>query len=277
LTAKKINDYYDRFKDLDAAFNREIIAATGLVSQQIQLKCGPDFFPCFVFSTSFTGARVIANVKSGILGRLSDANNTASLKFMFRPPQTMEQVAFFITTRVLNWEPYGESQDQGIFTLQYNQRPPDDLIEIMGRIFDATWNFARRREEKILVTPDMSAKIGLVRKDVDALVDGVPRRCILRELSFCGAKIIVAGVAKFLADKTVVLRLDFTDPKESLALKGRFSGSEEVAGRKDIVTMFVTLDEKTVPISYKIRVNECLEALRVDVKLRPAAAGEGPK
>jgi hypothetical protein len=185
-----------------------------------------------------------------------------SLRFCFQNPDTGNPVTFFVNARSLGYAPYGGSKDVALFTLQFTQRPPDDLIEIMGRILDANVNSAKRREERILITADSSRRLNLLSKESAVFIQGVPRRCILRDISFSGAKLIMMGVAKFLVDREGALRMDFDDPRESFLMRGKFIRSEVVEGRKELIALAILFDESLVPMGYKIRINDLLSQTR---------------
>ena len=131
LLSQKISLYYEMFKDIDVTFTKDMIQVTGLITQQIHLKCGNDFFPCVVYTASFSGAKVVANVKTGLLAKLTTTNNFVSLRLCFREPGETNTVTFFVSARVVSNAPYGNSQDVNMFSLQFSNRPPDDFIEIM--------------------------------------------------------------------------------------------------------------------------------------------------
>jgi hypothetical protein len=272
LTKQKIAVYYDLFKSIDVTFSKEIIQVTGLVPNQIYMKCVGDFWPCVIYSSSFQGAKAVVNIKSGILQKLERANNMVSLRFCFKIADKGNPVAFFINTKAAGYSSYGGSEDMALFNLQFTQRPPDDLIEIMGRILDANVNSAKRREDRILITAESIRKLNLV-KETSIFIQGVPRHCILRDLSFSGVKIIMMGVAKFLADRDAILKLDFEDPRESFLLKGKFIRSETVEGRKELVSLVIHFDESVVPMGYKIRINDYLSQIRLGEK---PSSGELP-
>ncbi|WP_223292807.1 PilZ domain-containing protein [Breznakiella homolactica] len=264
LTSQKLVAYYERYKTIDVTYTKEIIQVTGLITQQVVLKCLGDFWPCVIYSSSFQGAKVVTNVNSGLLQKLQQANNLVSLRFCFKSADTGSPVAFFVSAKSVGYIPYNNSKDVGVFHLQFIQRPPDDLIEIMGRLLDANINSAKRREERILLTPDIIRKMKLYSKDSAVFIQGVPRRCILRDISFSGAKIIMMGVSKFLVNKDIALRVDFDDPRESYLLKGKFIRTEEVEGRKELLALAVLFNETQIPMGYKIRVNDFLGQTRAD-------------
>jgi hypothetical protein len=264
VTSQKISTYYERYKVIEVTYTKEIIQVTGMITRQVYLKCVGDFWPCVVYSSSFTGAKVVVNIKSGLIEKLSRANNIVSLRFCFKNFDTGAPVTFFVAAKVTGHSPYGGSNDVSIFTLQFTQRPPDDLIEIMGQVLDANINSAKRKDERIVITSDSIRKLKLVSKDIAVFIQGVPRRCMLRDISFAGAKVIIMGVAKFLVDKDTVLRLDFDDPRESFLVKGKFTRAENVEGRKELVALAVDFKETEIPMGFKVRLNDYLSVVRAD-------------
>lgn len=264
LTSQQITKYYERYRTISVTFTKEIIHATGLVTQQVYLKCLGEAWPCVIYSTSFEEAKVIVNTKSGLYGKLQQANNLVNLRYSFRISDKTDPMFFFVSCRVAGSTPYQGSQDISMLTLQFTQRPPDDLIEIMGRLLDANINSSKRRDERILISPDSLRKLQISAKETVVYLQGVPRRCILRDISFSGAKIIMVGVAKFIADKDVVLRIDFDDPRESLMIGGKVVRLEDVEGRKELVAVAIHFNENQVPMNYKMRINDYLGQIRTD-------------
>jgi hypothetical protein len=264
ITSQKITNFYERFKAIEVTFSKEIIQVTGLITQQVYLKCGGDFWPCVIYSSSFELSKVAANTRSGLIQKLQQVNNSVSLRFCFKTPDSDTPVTFFVAARVAGYSPYGNSKDIALFTIHFTQRPPDDLIEIIGRVLDANVNSAKRRDERVLLTQDVIRRMGLFSKETAVFIQGVPRRCILRDLSFSGAKVIMMGVAKFLVNREAALRIDFDDPRESFLVKGVFIRSEEVEGRKEMIALAIRFSDGHVPMGYKIRLNNYLGQARVE-------------
>jgi len=264
LTSQRITVYYERFKDIDVTFTKEMVQVTGLLTQQVHLKCGNDLWPCVVYSSSFSGAKIVANIKSGLLNKLQNANNFVQLRFCFKIPEAPNPVTFFVAARVMGTAPYKESNDINLLTLQFTNRPPDDLIEIIGRVLDANVNSAKRKDARVVMTIENMRKLGLQSSETSVYIQGVPRRCILRDLSFSGSKIIMVGIEKFLVDKEVALKLDFIEPQENFLIKGKFIRAENVEGKKEMLALGLNYYDKAIPMSYKIRLNDVLTAARAD-------------
>ncbi|MDR0641259.1 MAG: PilZ domain-containing protein [Treponema sp.] len=277
LTSQKIASLYERFRGIEVTYSKEITQVTGLQSKQIYLKCVSDVWPCVIYSSSFQGAKVVINIKSGLIPKLQQANNMVSLRFCFMDPfQEGAQITFFVAARSMGYSPYGEAKDAGLLTIQFTQRPPDDLIEIMGRLLDANVNSTRRKGERILITPEILRKLKIRSSECAVFIQGVPRRCILRDISFGGARLIIQGVVKFLLEKEASLRIDFDDPRESFLLKGKFTQAENVAYRKDMAIINLAFTEGQVSMGYKMRINEYLATVRGWDGESSAKAAEGP-
>ena len=266
VTSQKISTLYEKYKTIDVTFSKEIIQVTGLLTQQVYLKSGSDFWPCVIFASSFQGAKVVANTKTGLIPKLEKVNNMASLRFSFKNQDSGNPLTFFVNARVVGVSPYGGSEDMATIALQFTQRPPDDLIEIMGRVLDANISSAKRKDERIMITPDTLRRLNLGTKESVVFIQKVPRRCILKDVSFSGAKIIMVGVEKFLLNKDVSIRLDFEDPRESIIINGKFIRAEAVEGRKELIALALLFNESTIPMNYKIRINDFLSQVRADTR-----------
>jgi len=272
LPAKKVALYYETFKGIDVTFTKDMIQVTGLIPDQVHIKCGSDFWPCVFFATSFLRSKVVANVKSGILDKLRLANNMASLRLSFRnQDEKGSPVTFFVAGRVTGLAPYKGSKEIVLISFQFTQRPPDDFIEIIGRVLDANVNSSKRRDERLQITAETQRKLRLYSREAVVFIQKVPRRCIIRDLSFSGTKLIMMGVGKFLIGKEATLRADFDDPRESFMLPGKFIRSEGVEGKQDLVALAMAYDDALVPMGYKVRINEYVNTVRADSRAAPPA------
>ena len=171
-------------------------------------------------------------------------------------------MSFFVSAHVTNIVPYMNSADLAVITINFTQRPPDDLIEIVGRLIEANTNAIRRKEERIFINEDSKRKLNLEKEEAIIDIQNVPRHCIVRDISFSGAKIILLGLSQFLLNKPAVLKLEFNEPQEIIQLSGVIVNAEVIQGRKDIVAVSISFSEKLLPLSYKLHVNNYLTGLR---------------
>jgi hypothetical protein len=271
-TSQQITKYYDLFHSFDVTFSKEVIHATGLLPQQVFLKCMGEQWPCVVYTTSLLNAKIIASVKPALFDKIRKANNLISLRYCFKDPIKNDPIAFFVAAKVMGFAPYsrGTGDIQSI-SLQYTQRPPDPLIEIIGRLLEANVNSAKRREERILVTRDSMRRLGLLTKDTVLTVQGVPRKCILRDISFTGVKVIIVGIAKFLESKACSVRIEIDDPRETYDIRGVIVRSEPVEGRKDLAAIAIEFEQSAIPMTFKMLLNDYLGQYGKATQLAAAA------
>jgi hypothetical protein len=273
LNSLQITAYYECYKTTSLTFTKEMVEVTGLITKQVSLKCQGDLCPCILYSSSFEGAKIIANIKSGLIQKLQEANNSASLKFCFTQLEG-DPITFFVSSRSMGYAPYGNADDMVIINLQFMQRPPDDLIVILGRVLDAHINSTKRKKDRIIITGDTLRKLNLISKETMVSIQGVPRQCILRDISFYGAKVIIMGIAKFLEERDAILTIDFGEPRKTYLIKGKLVNSEIVEGRKELVAMAMAFDEAAVPMEYKMRINNYISQVRADNRPEQAAKNE---
>jgi hypothetical protein len=263
-TSQQIARYYEQFSDIDVTFTKEVIKATLLYPKQVFLKCLGYQWPCIVYSSSMVGARVVVNLHSSFHETVRKAKSLVSLRFSFLQRDKADPVTFFVAAKITGYTPYGpQKPDLTFVTLQYTQRPPDGLIEILGELLEANVNSQKRKEDRVFLTVDSMRKLGFRGKDTTVMVQGVPRRCILRDLSFSGAKVVIFGIAQFIMNRDAILKLELDDPPETLDIPGRIVRFEAVEGRTDIAAFAIQFAEDKVPMQYKLRINNYLKTFRV--------------
>jgi len=263
ITSQQIQKYYDVFKSIDITLNKEVNRSLGFLGDQIFIKLLGSQWPCVLYSTSFESARIILSIKPDQMEKLRKGSNLGSLRYVFRLPDKTEPLAFFVNVRVKGFNKYtSESPDLYFMNLEFSQRPPDDLIEIVGRFLELNVNSKKRREERIIVNDVILKKMGFNPKNTIVFIDRVPRKCLLRDLSFGGAKILVPGVAKFLSGKAILLRLGQNDSGATLDIPGKFVRVESVDGRPDISVAAIMYSENHIPLPYKTIINDYLTAVK---------------
>lgn len=261
-TSQQLQNYYDLFRDTEVTYTKDILRTLAIDPRQIYIKCNGGQWPCIINSTSFQMAKIIVGTKGGAFAQISRKDPpSVSLRFYFLQ-QHDQPISFFITGRVSEISKYMNSNDLAVVTINFTQRPPDDLIEKVGRMLEANSNAIRRKEERITITDDSKRRLGLSKDQTIIFIENVPRRCILRDISFSGAKVILVGIEKFVREKNIVLRIHFEDPDEIISLEGRVVTTSPVENKPEIIYACLQFNENSVPTSYKIRINNYLTTIR---------------
>jgi hypothetical protein len=262
ITSQQLSRYLELYGKTEVTFNKQVIDATGLVPRNVFLKIADQQWPCIVYSSSMCGARVIAGVKSAFYEYLHQTNNHIALRYCFKLVEKADPISFSVTAKVTGYTQYNpKNPDVQLIAIEFAQRPPDDLIQILGFLLEANANAQRRRDERIDLNPESMKKLGLESKDSFVYVEGVPRKCIVRDLSFGGAKVLVSGIAKFLVNKKASLKLVKSDSQEEMTIAGQVARVENVEGRKDIVAIALRFTGEA-PVTYKLMINNYLTATR---------------
>ncbi len=261
ITTQQINNYYDHYRDTNIIFSREILKVLRIDPRQIYIKCTGAQWACIINSASLMSARIIVGTKGGAYAAIQKINTPVSLRFFFLDTYG-KPMSLFVNGRISDIQPYMDSTDLAIATIDYNGKPPDDLIVALGGLLEAKSNYTKRSEERIPITPDSMRRLNLLKKETLVFIDKVPRNCIVRDLSFGGAKVLMVGVPQFLQNKSTILRLAFDEPSEVLELQGIVVQVENIVGRKDLVAFSMRFNEDTLPISYKIHINKFLTSFR---------------
>jgi hypothetical protein len=255
VISQHLANLYQSYADDEVTFNSQVIAASGLLPADIHLKIADAHVAAVLYACSMKGAKVIAELTDDSLAQLSCTDNLVSLRLAFRPKDEPAPVTFFIGSRVESRSEYNPQKPRVQFlTLVFTQRPADALIGVLGALLEVNANSVRRRDERIIITPETMKKIGLESKESCIAIEGAPRRCIVRDLSFGGAKILVTGMAQPRPEKKVLLKLNRCEMKDDTVLDGSIVRVEDVEGRNDVVALSIQFTSEP-PISYKQKIN----------------------
>lgn len=279
-TNQQINEYYNKYRENEIIFSKDIMRFLRLDPRQIYVKCAGSQWPCIINSTSFQQAKIIIGTNGGAFHQITRKDAPpVNLRFCFIESDN-QPLIFFVTCRVTDVTPYMNSKELAILTLSFTQRPPDDLIYKIGSLIDANQGFIYRKEERIVLNEDTKRLLGINKKESIVYIQSVPRRCIIWNLSFTGSKIIVLGVPKFLENKDCIIRLLFSDPTEIIDVKGTIVSVKTVEGRQDLVEAGIKFDKNQVPLAYKMRINDFLSNRRkkfLDVAAKSAGHSNNGK
>lgn len=261
-TNQLINEYYNRYRENELVFTKDIMRILRIDPRQIYVKCSGSQWPCIINSTSFQQAKIIIGTSGGAFQQITKKDAPpVNLRYGFTELDGSPLV-FFVTCRVSDVTPYMNSHDLAVVTLSFTQRPPDDLIYKLGTLLAADDNFTHRKEDRIVINEDSKRALGIDKKETIIYIQNIPRRCILWNLSFSGAKVVLMGVPKFLENKDCITRFMFSEPNEIVDVKGSIVQSFPVEGRQDLAAVGIKFDENQVPLSYKIRINDYLSTTR---------------
>lgn len=254
-TGVQIARYYDFFRDKEIVFTKANLQSLRIDPKQIYLKYQGVQWPCLINSSSLQMAKIIIGTGTGVYTELAKKKDlSVSLRFCFLDLDN-SPIHFFVNCVVDKIELYQNTDKLSLVTLNFTQRPPDDLIIRMGEFIEASENFINRKEDRILINKESLRKLSMEKEETVIYIDNVPRRCILKNISFSGANVMLVGIPKFLIGKPISLQIEFVDMTRPLLIKGSISHAVFYEGRKDISSVNVAFNTETIPMEYKFHIN----------------------
>src|SRR5512137_1619688 len=138
VTSQQLARYFELYGAVEVTFTREVSDATGLLAKSLYLKVLDQQWPCIIYACSLHSAKVIASVRSAFFDTLRKSNSHVSLRLCFRLPDKSDPLSFFVPCHAAGFTPYNpENPDVQLIALEFTQRPPDDLILILGTLLEA--------------------------------------------------------------------------------------------------------------------------------------------
>jgi hypothetical protein len=255
LTSQHLARLYEEFAETEVTFNAQVILESGLLTPEVRLTVGPQHLPCVLYASSMRGARVILEVDPADGDLLLRNTSSASLHLGFRRKDDKAPVTFFIPCRVESLSDYSSRRPQVRFaSLDFTQKPSDLLIETLGSLLEIKSNALRRRDQRIVLTPEILKRIGLQSRESCVAIEGTPRRCFLRDLSFGGAKVLLSTLGLRPSPGKVHLKLGRCEMPDDTILDGSIVRVEDVEGHADLVALSIQYSSDP-PISYKQKIN----------------------
>ena len=274
VTSQQLTTYYDLYRSIEVTLTKEVSQLLGFLQEQVALKLLGTQWHCLLYSTSLDSAKIILNLKPDQIEKLRGGSNLISLRYGFKVVDKAEPVTFFASGRIKGYNRYNSATNNDLYfmTVEFTQRPSDDLIEILGKFLEANVNSQKRKDIRVSVSEASIKKLGFASCNTIVAVEKVDRKCLIRDLSFGGAFILIPGVAKFLQGRSAVLRLVLEENSQVLTLPGTFVRVDPVEGRRDITQAALQYDEAAIPHAYKLKINDAIRS----VKEKPAVPSAAP-
>ena len=241
-------------------FTAPVTAVTGLVAERVYLKCGIEKKPCVLYSSSMVEAKVITEISARFFRAIKKANNSIYLHLTFQPSRGKPAEAFLVAGRVDSYAPYPRDGNDSYYyvNISYTRRPPDHLIEKFGKIIESKINIVRWKDVRITMFPRTMREIDLDSNDAIIEIGAKPIKCIIRDLSFNGARVVVKGIDQSLQDSHVVLYIPFSNQDDLIKIPGEILRFSRVDRRSEAIAVSIKFAEDAIPLAYSINLNEHL-------------------
>jgi hypothetical protein len=272
ITSHEISRFYEEYRQTEVTFNKQVMEATGLLS--VHLKAAGTETRCALYAGSMSAAKLLVpDLREETLQAIQTAGGHLSVRFAFKRLDKPDPLTFYVAGRMTGATPYNPQNPRAqLVALEFTGRPSDDLIQVLGVLLEANANAKRRRDERIVITPDAVKRLGFESGTGALTIEGTDHRCLLKDVSFGGAKVLVAGVPPLVAGQPVGLKVVRAEGDEKVTLWGELTRAEQVSGHPEILALGIKFLGEP-PVAYKMMLSSFLSGGR-----RAAAAPQpGPR
>lgn len=258
-------EYYEKYKDEIITFNYKLIDSIGLKPDKISLKCGTSSFPCILYSSSMNEARILAKLPNSFFNLLDEFRNRVSLRFTFHSGY-QKDISFFVVSKMRSYSKYECNESDCYFlSIDFSDKPPRDLILILGGHIDTQVAIQKRMEERIVITSDNDKSLGIKIMENFLFIAGHGKKCILAEISIKSAKILICGSDNEFEAGTHAMLLMKAKGLESMGeMVGEISRSELINEDEGLYSVIIIFNDDMVPPMYKKWISECIEILKAN-------------
>lgn len=266
LSAQKLNEFYDKYKAQELAFNKSIIQALGVDTSKVCMKIKGEPWPCVLYSCSMTSAKIIVNMDQDGFERIRLANNYVNLRLSFSPKYGREPIMFFVSAMVRDYKTFNlndKSSNAFLMTLDFTTKPSEDLIEILGRVFEMNENFEKRKSLRVDVDEKVISIIGLATTKAILEIEGAKRQCLLKNLSATGVLAVMACNPDEVVKKHIRLYIVESGTLRAITIEGTIMRTAEVRGNAKIYGVGIMFDADKIPYEYKNMLNGYIDKLEL--------------
>ncbi len=279
LGSSVLQNLYQEFLDTEITYSKEVSLGLGLLPAEATVRWQGELFPCVVHSGSFRMTKVLIRLNASQWKAMEFGTRITTLTMTFLQPKTAKKELFQFngTLQVLQQHGAQEGEWSMLMGVAFSHRPPEGFLQIQGSYLALKKEANQRKEDRIPLNNESKDLLGLGSLNTTVTVDHIERKCLLRELSYNGARVILTGVAPFLVDKHFTLDVPFQE-KMPLALPGKIVRAEAVEGHRGLAVIALGYHPDQIPVEY-------LRALQKGFKLglgarkpeRPVNRSTGPQ
>lgn len=251
LGTSVLQNLYQDYLDTELTYSKEVALGLGMLPAESTIKWQGDLYPCVVHSCSFRMARVLVRLTAAQWDALESGSRVTTLTLTFAQSKTgkKELYQFNGTLQVVQHNVAGEGEVSALLSIGFSHRPPEGFLQAQGSYLNLKKEAVQRREDRIPVNNETKEMLGLSTLSTTVTVDHIERKCLLRDLSYNGARVILTGVAPFLLDKPFSLAMPLVG-RSPVHIPGKIVRAEAVEGHRGLAVIALGYHPERVPVEY---------------------------
>jgi len=274
-----LQNLYQEYLDTELTYTREVAAGLGLLPAESTLKWQGELYPCVVHACSFRQAKVLLRLNADQWKAMEFGSRITTLTLTFLQAKTAKKELFQFNGALQILQQHGAPDHELsiLVGVSFNHRPPEGFLQAHGSYLNLKKEANQRTEDRISLNEETRDLMGLASLSTTVTVDHIERKCLMRELSYNGARVILTGVAPFLLDKPFTFSVPLQG-RNVLEIPGKIVRAEAVEGHRGLAVIALGYHPERVPVEY-------LRTLQKGFKLglgakkstaAPRTSGQGP-
>lgn len=266
---KRLNQYFDEYKNHSITFNQKVIKDLGLIAQDITLKCCGIKLSCIIYSSSLCNAKVLIKLTTEQIQHIQRKRGVVSIEFSFKTQEDKNNITFYINSKITDISEYNQD-NKGLYfcLLDFTNRAPDDFINILGSHIFKQLNLHKRAEKRFVLNKKYSPLAKNRAQENFLFIAGSGKRCILTEISIFSAKVLFVGnIKKISAKSNAMLIIKYKGLDGVGEMIGYIERVEEVSKDEGLLSLVIMFDQEAIPPTYKLWIAEYLESVNVKKRL----------
>lgn len=253
-----IHEYYTKYLNTELNYQKGVMDSLGFQPKTAVLRIQGRVVPCILHSLSFAMAKLIIKLTDQQLKDLKSGSRLCVLKVSYQISGTSEEFTLSGKFQPESLQRLGEDSYLVLLREDFNHRPPEGLIEVQGNYLKLKADSEARKTQRLALTEENLGYLGLRSAAGDMKIDHIPRKCLVKEVSFGGARVLIGGLAKFLDQREFDLSLDTLD-RTPLVLPGKIVRAEAVEGHRELSVLGLQYHADRVPVEYLKAVQATLD------------------
>jgi hypothetical protein len=251
LGSSVLQNLYQEYLDTELTFSKEVSVGLGMLPAESTIKWQGELYPCVVHSCSFRTAKVLVRLTAPQWKAMEFGSRITTLTLTFLQSKTAKKELFQFngTLQVLQQHGVADGELSVFLAIAFSHRPPEGFLQAQGSFLNLKKEANQRKEDRIPLTAENRESLGLSSLNTTVTVDHIERKCLIRDLSYNGARVILSGVAPFLIDKPFTFIMPLTD-KGPLTIPGKIVRAEAVEGHRGLAVIALGYHPERVPVEY---------------------------
>jgi hypothetical protein len=251
LGTNVLQGLYQEYLTTELTYTKDVAAGLGLLPNESTVKIQGLLFPCVVHSASFQSAKFLLRLKPEQWKVIQFGSKIATLTLVLLDSRRgkKELYQFNGSLQVLQKHTTPEGDFVFLAAVQFSHRPHEVFLQSHGSYLNLKKEAHQRQSDRILLTPENMGILELASLNTTVIIDKIERKCLLREVSYGGARVILTGVGQLLNDKP----FDLTFPHlvlGNLAITGKITRAENMESHRGLAHVALSYSPGEVPVNY---------------------------